>query len=123
MHLHPAAVIFDKSQLTESIHEEADSGTCRSNHFSQRLLADLRNDDILRAHRHELGNAVHRWNVGRYRRLKQVIHRPGQRKRRGRMMRSTQVSGGSALNWSPLQTRHWADKNRMIRNTCRPEHS
>ena len=39
------------------------------------------------------------------------------------MMRSTQVSGGSALNWSPLQTRHWAEKNRMIRNTCRPEHS
>ena len=49
-------------------------------------------------HRHVLGSAVHLWKVGRYRRLKQVVHRPGHRKSRGRIMRSTQVSGGSALN-------------------------
>ena len=40
MHLQSSAVVFDESELTESIHKEADSGTCRSNHFSQRFLAD-----------------------------------------------------------------------------------
>ena len=35
------------------------------------------------------------------------------------MIRSTQVSHRSALNWSPLQTRQWADKKRMAEN-CTP---
>ena len=38
-----AAVVFDKSQPAESIHEKADARTRSSNHFGKRLLRDRRN--------------------------------------------------------------------------------
>ena len=97
-----------------------ESSLLQAEHFIAK--APLLTDQVPASQRHELGTAVHRWKVGRYLRLKQVIHRPGQRKRRGRMMRSTQVSGGSALNWSPLQTRHWTDKKRMVRSAGLSKH-
>ena len=37
------AVIFDKAQFSETIHEKAHSRPGCANHFSQYLLADLRN--------------------------------------------------------------------------------
>ena len=37
------AVVFDKPQSPESIHEEADSRARRPNHFRKRLLRDRRN--------------------------------------------------------------------------------
>ena len=65
-------------------------------------------------HRHELGTAVHRWNVGKYRRLWHTMHRPAHRKSRGRTTRSTQLSGGAILNWSPLHTRQCADNKCIL---------
>jgi hypothetical protein len=40
------AVVFNKSQLTEAIHEEADPGPRGTNHFRQSFLCDLRNHHI-----------------------------------------------------------------------------
>ena len=36
-----ALVVFDKPQLTKSIHEEADTGACRADHLRQGLLRNL----------------------------------------------------------------------------------
>ena len=36
-------VVVDEAELPELVHEEAHSGPCRSDHFSQSFLADLRN--------------------------------------------------------------------------------
>src|ERR1700733_4431854 len=36
-------VVVDKSQLPESVHEEADAGTCGPDHLCQRLLTQSRN--------------------------------------------------------------------------------
>ncbi len=64
--------------------------------------------------RHVLGMAVHRWKVGKYRRLWHSTHTPGHRNRRGRTTVSTQPSGGNALNWSLLHWRQWTDKKCII---------
>src|SRR5690348_3406985 len=37
------AVVFDKTELSESVHEEADAGTSCADHFRQRLLANFGN--------------------------------------------------------------------------------
>jgi hypothetical protein len=62
-----------------------------------------------------LGMAVHRWKVGKYRRLWHSTHTPGHRNRRGRTTVSTQPSGGNALNWSLLHWRQWTEKKCMIK--------
>jgi hypothetical protein len=73
------------------------------------------------AQRHEFGTAVHRWKVGKYRRLWHTMQVPGHRKRRGSTTFSIQPSGGKARNWSPLHTRQWAD-NKFIREAQRRSH-
>ena len=40
-------VVVDETKLPELVHEEAHSGPCRSDHFSQCFLADLRNHWLL----------------------------------------------------------------------------
>ena len=39
-------VVFDEAVLSEPVHEEPHSGTCRSDHLRQRLLADLSNSCV-----------------------------------------------------------------------------
>ena len=41
-----AAVVVNKAQFPEFVHEEAHARPCRSDHFRQRLLTDLRNDRL-----------------------------------------------------------------------------
>ena len=43
MHFHSAAVIFHESELSESVHEEADARSGCAYHFGEGLLGDLGN--------------------------------------------------------------------------------
>ena len=44
--LHSTGVVFDESELSEAVHEEADAGPGGADHFGERLLADLGNNRL-----------------------------------------------------------------------------
>jgi hypothetical protein len=53
--LQPAAVVINKAQLPEPVHEKADSRTRGADHFCQGLLTDLGNHSLRRAFLAKMG--------------------------------------------------------------------
>lgn len=44
MHME-TGVVLNKTELLESLHKEADSGPCRTDHTGQHFLTDFRNNE------------------------------------------------------------------------------